>query len=267
MDDSLRANRRLWDERARAHYRSAFYDVEGFRRGATRLHRIELEEIGPVAGRDLLHLQCHFGLDTLSFARLGARVTAVDFSDAVIEPARALAAELGLDARFICADVLDLPASLTESFDIVYTSRGVLSWIPDLARWAAGIARCHWPGGLFYIFESHPVVGTLDDEATTLRLRYPYFSRGAPERDKVEGSYADRDLRFKERFQYEWSHSLGEVITSLAVAGLRIEFVHEFPFTFYEQVPWLVERDGEWWLPKRMKGELPLSFSLAARRP
>lgn len=267
MDDALSANRRLWDERAREHYRSAFYDVEGFKRGASRLDRIELDEIGSVAGRDLLHLQCHFGLDTLSFARLGARVTGVDFSEAAIEQARALASELGLDARFICADVLDLPASLTESFDIVYTSRGVLCWIPDLARWAAGIVRSLRPGGLFYILEGHPVAGTLDDEATTLRLRYPYFSQSAPQRYEVEGSYADRDLRFAQKVEYEWAHPLGEVITSLVSAGLRIQFVHEFPFAFWQVVPWLVKRNGLWWLPKRSKGELPLSFSLAARKP
>lgn len=266
MNEALRANRRLWDERARAHFRSAFYDVEGFRRGGSRLLQVELVEIGTVRGRDLLHLQCHFGLDTLSFARLGARVTGVDFSEAAIDEARALAGELRLDARFIAADVLDLPAELAQSFDIVYTSRGVLPWIPDLGRWAGGIARCLRPGGLFYMLESHPIAGTFDDETTTLRLRYPYFSRGSPERYRVQGSYADAALRFREKFQYEWPHALGEVVTSLADAGLRIEFVHEFPFTFYEQVPWLVKRDGAWRVPKRMKGELPLSFSLAARK-
>lgn len=184
-----------------------------------------------------------------------------------IEQARTLASELGLDARFIRADVLDLPASLAGGFDVVYTSRGVLCWLPDLARWAAGIAMSLRPGGLFYLLEGHPVAATLDDEATTLRLRYPYFSRGTPQRYEVEGSYADRDLRFTQKVEYEWGHSLGEVITSLVSAGLRIEFVHEFPFAFWQQVPWLVKRHGVWWLPKRMKGELPLSFSIAARQP
>lgn len=266
VDAALRANRRLWNEWARAHFTSAFYDVKGFRRGGSRLRRFEHEEIGRVEGRDLLHLQCHFGLDTLSFARLGARATGVDFSDAAIAYARTLAAELGLDARFIRADILRLPRSLSGRFDIVYTSRGVLAWIPDLERWAAGIVRCLRPGGLFYMLEGHPVAATLDDTATTLRLRYPYFSRRRPQRYKVEGSYADRDVRFEAKFQYEWPHSLGEVITALASAGLRIEFVHELPFAFWETVPWLVKRGGAWWLPKRLKGELPLSFSLGARK-
>lgn len=268
MDDALSANRRLWDERARAHYRSAFYDVEGFRRGASRLHRIELEEIGPVAGRNLLHLQCHFGLDTLSFARLGARVTGVDFSEVAIDQARQLASELRLDARFICADVLDLPASLTESFEIVYTSRGVLTWLSDLERWAAGIARGLRPGGLFYMFEEHPVAGTLDEAVPELRLEYPYFSRAEAKPYEVEGSYADRGLQFTEPFAYEWSHGLGEVLTSIAAAGLRIDFVHEFPFMSWQRMPSLVEREpGEWSLREGVSGELPLSFSLAAHRP
>jgi SAM-dependent methyltransferase len=263
---ALRPNRRLWDEWARTHYASSFYDVAGFRRGGSRLREVEIEELGSVKGRDLLHLQCHFGLDTLSFARLGARVTGVDFSDVAIEQARALAAELGLEARFIRADVLDLPRSLDDGFDIVYTSRGVLGWIPDLERWAGEIARCMRAGALFYMLEGHPVAATLDDTTTAFRLRYPYFSRPRPERYRVEGSYADRDARFRSKFQYEWPHSLGEVITALASAGLRIDFVHEFPFAFWETVPWLVKRGREWWLPKRMKGELPLSFSIAARK-
>jgi SAM-dependent methyltransferase len=264
---ALRSNQGLWDEWARAHYLSAFYDVVGFRRGGSRLRGVELEEIGPVKGRDLLHLQCHFGLDTLSFARLGAHVTGVDFSGVAIEQARVLASELELEARFIRADILDLPRSLAHRFDIVYTSRGVLGWIPDLDRWAGGIARCLRAGALFYMLEGHPVAATFDDTTTTFRLRYPYFAWPRPQRYRVEGSYADRGARFRSKVQYEWPHSLGEVITALASAGLRIDFVHEFPFAFWETVPWLVKRGREWWLPKRMKGELPLSFSLAARKP
>lgn len=265
-EEAVRANRRLWDERARAHYDSAFYDVDGFRRGTSGLHRIELREIGDVAGLDLLHLQCHFGLDTLSFARLGARVTGVDFSEVAIEQATRLAAEVGLHARFICADVVDLPRNLDDGYDVVYTSRGVLSWIPDLTRWSSGVARALRSGGRFYMLEGHPVAATLDHETKTPKLRYPYFGRRTAQRYAVHGSYADRDLRFRQKFLYEWSHSLGDVVTSLATAGLRIEFIHEFPFTFWDQGPWLVKRGSEWWLPKWLKGEIPLSFSLAARR-
>lgn len=266
MDKALLANRRRWDELARAHYGSAFYNVEGFRRGGTRLRRIELEELGDVRGRDLLHLQCHFGLDTLSFARLGAHVTGVDFSAVAIDQARALANELGLDARFVQADVTKLPRSLSRSFDIIYTSRGILAWIPDLTGWARGIARALRPRGRFYMLEGHPVAATLDDESRVLRVRYPYFARRSPQRYRVQGSYAGRDLPIKHSVHYEWPHSLGDVITSLADAGLRITFVHEFPFAMWETAPWLVKRGREWYLPKSIKGELPLAFSLAARK-
>ena len=266
VERALDANRRRWDELARAHYVSDYYDVARFRRGGHRLRDFELTEIGPVKGKDLLHLQCHFGLDTLSFARLGARVSGVDFSPVAVDLGRQLAQELGLKARFVRADVTNLPRSLSRSFDIVYTSRGVLGWIPDLAAWAAGIARALRSGGLFYMLEGHPVAATFDDESATFRIRYPYFSRMKPQRYRVEGSYADRDLKLTQRFDYEWPHSLGDVITAIAGAGLRIEFVHEFPFAMWEVAPWMVKRGREWYLPKRMKAELPLSFSLAARK-
>jgi SAM-dependent methyltransferase len=266
VDKAVLANRRRWDELARAHYGSAFYDVEGFRRGGSRLRAIELKEIGRVKGRDLLHLQCHFGLDTLSFARLGARVTGVDFSSVAIDLARDLAVELRLDARFVRADVTKLPRSLSSSFDIAYTSRGVLGWIPDLAKWARGIATALRPGGLFYMLEGHPVAATFDDESAAFGIRYPYFPRRSPQRYKVEGSYADRTLRFTQKYDYEWPHALGDVVTALADAGLRIAFIHEFPWAMWEVAPWLVRRGREWYLPKRIKGELPLSFSLAARK-
>ncbi len=165
------------------------------------------------------------------------------------------------------ADVLDLPASLTQGFDIVYTSRGVLTWLPDLDRWAAGIARCLRRGGLFYMLEEHPVAGTLDETVPELRLEHPYFSRAEAQSYEVEGSYADRGLKLTEPFAYEWSHGLGEILTSIAAAGLRIEFVHEFPFMSWKRMPSLVEREpGGWWLPEGVSGELPLSFSLAARK-
>lgn len=267
-DEYTSVNRRLWDARARVHFDSAFYDVEGFRRGGTHLLDVELDEIGSVAGRDLLHLQCHFGLDTLSFARLGARVTGVDFSEVAVEQARALAGGLGLLAEFICADVLDLPAALSGRFDIVYTSRGVLCWLGDLEPWAAGIARCLRPGGRFYIFEDHPVAAALDEVTPALGIAYPYFERPGPDRCEVEGSYADRAMPSTEPFAYEWSHGLGEVLTALIRAGLRVETVREFPFAFWRRWELLEERaPGEWWLPSATRGELPLSFSITARRP
>jgi SAM-dependent methyltransferase len=270
MDEYLAANRRLWDEWTRIHTASTFYDVEAFRAGGVRLRPYEIEEIGPVAGKDLLHLQCHFGLDTLSWARLGATVTGADFSSAAIEHARGLAAELDLSARFVEAELGDLPARLQGEFDVVYTSRGILGWQPDLRRWAAVAAHFVRPGGILYITEVHPVAQVWADDDVgpgELRLHYPYWSRPAPLKLPVQGSYADRSAPVAEPFEYAWTHSLGEIVTAIAAAGLRIEFLHEFPFVDWP-VPFLVERaDGRWYLPEGTPGELPLFFSVRATKP
>ncbi len=272
MDRYLAANRALWDEWTAIHARSAFYDLEGFKRGGVRLRPYEIEEVGDVAGKSLLHLQCHFGIDTLSWARLGARVTGADFSERAIEMARALAAELHLEARFVCSEVLKLPAVLDGEFDIVYTSRGVIPWLPDLRGWAEVIGRLVKPAGFFYITEHHPVTLVWDDrdDLRELRLAYPYFERTKPLEfpTKGKGSYADRDARVEQPVEYEWPHSLGEIISAVAGAGLRIDFLHEFPFSFYQGLPFLEPHEGDTWrLPAGWPGELPLSFSLKATKP
>lgn len=263
----------MWDERVPIHYRSDFYGVEAFRAGEGRLRSTELAELGDVRGREILHLQCHFGLDTLEFARLGARVTGVDFSSVAVAQATALAAELGLPARFVTSDVLAL--ELGETFDIVYTSRGVLGWLPDLRAWAGVIARHLRPDGIFYIHEIHPVALAFDDapDARSLRLAYPYFTRAEPLELEVQGTYADRRAEVQQRTEYAWIHDLGEVVTALAEAGLRIDLLHEWPVAPWQQLPFLVRSAdggepgaGDWTLPPGSGGELPLSFTLRARR-
>lgn len=271
MENYLTANRRLWDEWTAINAASAFYDVEAFRAGGIRVRPYELEEVGEVAGKDLLHLQCHFGLDTLSWARLGARVTGVDFSPAAIAQARALAGELGIAATFVCSELAELPQRLQGDFDVVYTSRGVLGWLPDLARWAEVAAHFVRPGGIFYITEVHPVAQVLDDgdgvAPGDLRLRYPYWGRPEPLAHAIRGSYADPGAHVDAPVAYDWPHSLGEIVTAVAAAGLRIEFLHEFPFGEWP-VAFLERReDGTWRLPEGQPGELPLFFSLRARRP
>lgn len=267
MDRYVEGNRALWDEWARINAGSAFYDVESFKRGGTRLRDYEIEEVGPVEGKDLLHLQCHFGLDTLSWARLGATVTGADFSEEGLRIARELADELGLEARFVHSDVADLPSNLQGDFDVVYTSRGAICWLPDLPRWAEVIAHFLRPGGVFYITEAHPVMWALDDDegVTEPRLRYPYFSRPEPITLPTQGSYADPTAHVEQPFEHSWAHDMGEIVTSIAEAGLRIEFLHEFPFVDWP-VPYGERReDGRWYLPKG-KGELPLFYSLRATK-
>jgi SAM-dependent methyltransferase len=269
MDKYLDANRALWDEWTGINYRSEFYRVADFKAGLNKLRPYEIAEIGPVDGKQLLHLQCHFGLDTLCWARLGARVTGIDFSDAAITQARALAQDVGLEARFVQSDIYELLEHLDGTFDVVYTSRGVLGWLPDLDSWGKIVAHFVKPGGFFYITEIHPIAQVFDDEENVqgLRLRYPYFSQPEPITVATKGSYADRDAKVKQEVEYGWNHGLGEIVTALTAAGLHIEFLHEFPF-----VEWPVSflrraADGTHRLPPEEDGKLPLFFSLKASKP
>jgi 2-polyprenyl-3-methyl-5-hydroxy-6-metoxy-1,4-benzoquinol methylase len=265
-DSFFQTNRARWNELVAIHERSAFYDVDGFRAGKCSLRPLEVDELGDVAGKSLLHLQCHFGLDSLSWARRGARVTGVDFSERAIERARALAAETGLDADFVCANVYDLPAVLPGSFDVVFTSYGVLAHLPDLPRWGQVIAHFLKPGGVFYLAEIHPFALALDDRkaCSDLRIGYDYFHTAEPIRWEAPGTYADRDAIVHNSVAYEWAHSLGDVINAVAGTGLRIDFLHEFPFCCFALLP-RMERGGDGWyyLPEGMPS-VPLLFSLRA---
>jgi SAM-dependent methyltransferase len=269
--EAIRDNNALWDEWTRIHETSAFYDLAGFKRGGIRLRPYELDEIGPVDGLELLHLQCHFGIDTLSWARLGARVTGADFSLAGVELARSVATEIGIDgARFVHSDLYDLPTVLDGTFDLVYTSRGVLGWLPDVRRWAEVIAHFVRPGGRFYITEIHPVAHVFEDddiEPGELRLRYPYWQHVEPLSFPVIGSYAEPTAEVGVHTEHGWNHGLGEIVTALVDAGLRIDSLREYPFVDWP-VEFLVEApDGTYRLPAGTPGELPLFFSILATKP
>lgn len=269
MDEYLAANRHLWNDWTAIHEQSAHYDLAGFKAGKVSLTPVDIEEVGPVAGRSLLHLQCHFGKDTLSWARLGATVTGVDFSERAIDLARALSAELALPATFVCSNIYDLPAALSGQFDIVFTGGGALPWLPDLARWAQVIAHFLKPGGMFYVRDIHPVSWMFEDDEAgeDIRLAYPYFPDPEPLKGEVHGSYAAPDAAY-ESVEYTWTHSLSEIVNALLGAGLRLEFLHEFPYTDHhtqframEQAP-----DGWWGLPGA-GANLPLMFSIKACAP
>jgi SAM-dependent methyltransferase len=270
-DDPVESNRRLWDEWAKFHVGSEFYDVKSFIDG-TRPNRIadyEREEVGSVEGKTLLHLQCHFGMDTLSWARLGAHVTGADFSAEAIAAARKLATDVGIEATFVESNVYDLPDALHGEFDIVYTSNGVLGWLPRIASWAEVAAHFVKPGGFLYITEVHPVAQVFADENVQpgeLRLHYPYWEHADdPIKITIEGSYAGAPTAGW--IEHGWDHSMGEIVTSLVDAGLRIDFLHEFDFVNWP-VKWLVRSDdGRYRLPADAKGQLPLFFSLRASKP
>jgi len=270
-EDAFRDNNALWDEWTLIHETSAFYDLEGFKRGGIRLRLDELDEIGPVDGLDVLHLQCHFGLDTLSFARLGARVTGADFSGAAIDLARRVAGEIGFpEARFVRSNVYDLPDVLAADFDLVYTSRGVLGWLPDIGAWARVVAHFVRPGGRFYITEIHPIAQAFENEGVApgeLRLSYPYWEHDAPLTFPVQGSYADPTAAVAATAEHGWDHGLGEIVSALVEAGLEIRSLREFPFCEW-RLDFLEERDdGRWRLPGDGDGRMPLFFSILATKP
>ncbi len=235
----FRTNRSLWDLKTDIHLRSEFYDLDGFRKGRCSLPRIDLEGLGEVRGKKVLHLQCHFGQDTLSLARMGAEVTGVDFSGKAIEAARRLADELGLAARFIECNVYDLPALLDEAFDLVYTSWGVLGWLPDLGRWAEVVGRYVRPGGRFFMAEFHPVLYLFDWERR--EVAFDYFNRGTAWEEEHEGTYADPDAPIRHK-EYFWCHSLDEVIQPLIDQGLRLQRFREYDYSPWNCFPHLVER-------------------------
>lgn len=265
-------NRAWWDERVPIHVGSAFYDVDGFRAGGSSLRPFEVEEVGDVAGNRLAHLQCHFGLDTLSWARAGASAVGLDFSPPAVQAGTDLAEETGLDATFVCANVYDAVDALGgERFDIVYTGLGAVNWLPDLPRWAAIVAELLEPGGFLYLSEFHPFTWVFADD--TLDIEYDYFHdpEGESFDDGEQGSYADMTIPTRNNATREWAHTISDVVSAVLGAGLRIDLLHEHDYTLFPRFDHL-ELDTEFLsagvVYRQPDGtpRLPLMYSLRARR-
>jgi SAM-dependent methyltransferase len=255
-------NLAMWDERVPIHLASEFYDLTGFKRGHSSLQPFEADELGEVTGKELVHLQCHIALDTLSWARRGARVTGLDFSPRAVAAAGELARELGIAARFVCADVYDAASALGQQYDVVYTGIGALLWLPDIERWAAVVAALLRPGGTFYVVEVHPCVDVFSD--TSLEVSHDYFHDPAGNVVEASGSYADASAHTQHNRSVEFRHPLGDVITALARQGLVIEHLREWPHTAYARWPFLERRTTvEYHMPPG-KPRLPLLYSLRA---
>ncbi|MFC9235670.1 class I SAM-dependent methyltransferase [Streptomyces decoyicus] len=268
-DDWREANRARWDERVAIHTASDYYDQDGFRRARDVLRDFEVAEVGDVTGRSLLHLQCHFGQDTLSWAHRGAaRVVGLDFSEPAVETAREMAAELGYGpdrAAFVTADVYDAAEAVPDTaYDIVYTGIGALNWLPDLERWADTAASLVAPGGFLYLAEFHPLCDALDDE-TGSRLVHDYFSRDAWV-EETPGTYTNFDAPTVNNRSVEWQHPLGDVVSALAGTGLRIDFLHEHDMTMFQRFAALRRNaDGYHRFPGD-RPRVPLMYSLKASR-
>jgi len=270
MDERhLDLNRRSWDERVPVHLASPLYDLESFVAGRSTLHPFELDELGPVAGCSLLHLQCHIGTDTLSWARHGARVTGVDFSPASIEAARELSERCALPATFIESDVFEAADLLSENFDVVYTGLGALNWLNDIDAWAKVVARLVAPGGRFYLLEFHPLLFTLSDDDIAFDPAYGYFHDPAGVSVDDAADYADPSARLVATRTVEWAHPLGDVVTALIDAGLEIRSLREHdviafaPWDFLEPV----EGEAALWRVPDGRPQVPLEYSIFATKP
>jgi len=270
--DYREVNRANWDDRVPAHLASADYSVRRFLEDPHFLSgvvRFDLPLLGDVTGLRGVHLQCHIGTDTVSLARLGASMTGLDFSGQAVQAARGLAAATAADATFVQADVFDAAAVLgAGSFDLVYTGVGALCWLPDIRRWARVVAALLRPGGLLFIRDGHPMLGTLDDprDDGLLTVGYPYFETAEPLVFEEGGTYVQTDAVFTHNVTHEWNHGLGEIVSALLDAGMTLTGLAE-----HDSVPWnalpgmMTETDGEWRLTAN-PARLACSFTLKAVR-
>ncbi|MEM0999042.1 MAG: class I SAM-dependent methyltransferase [Bacteroidota bacterium] len=258
------SNRSLWNEKTSVHLDSDFYQMPQFRAGEDLLKPAELEALGDVSGKRLLHLQCHFGQDTLAWARRGAHVTGVDLSDAAISAACELRDELGLEARFIRSNVYDIEQHLDEEFDIVISTYGTTVWLPDLNEWSRLVARYLKPGGVFFLAEFHPAFYMFEFE--NWRVVYSYFTGQEPYKDEMVGTYADRnaDLRHDEYF---WNHSIAQTLQPLLDRGLRLREFREYPYNYWNCFPNMVETAPGQFMIKGFEDLLPLMYSIFLEKP
>lgn len=261
-DNYFEVNKATWNQKVAVHAKSEMYDMEAFKAGKSSLMPYELKALGDVNGQSLLHLQCHFGQDTLSWSRMGAKCTGIDISDEAIALAQSLNTELGLDAEFVCCNVLDTSKHVSDVFDIVFTSYGTIGWLPDLKPWAKMISERLKPGGTFYIAEFHPIVWMFDYVSGKSVLRYGYQQEEAIY-EEYEGTYANQSDKMVSK-EYGWNHGLSEVINSLIEAGLRIDYLNEYDESPYNVLPELEKSSSGMYVTKDKL--YPLIFELKATK-
>lgn len=276
-DAFMAQNKRNWDDRASLHAQpTTGYRLDRYRDDRTLLSDVvdfDRSYFGDLDGLRVLHLQCHIGTDTLSLARLGAKVTGVDQSGASLEAARELFESVDTPGRFVESNVYDAVDALDgEQFDLVYTGVGSLNWLPDIARWGAVVGALVRPGGSFYIREGHPVGYAIDDGDDVppgeLRLKYPYFETEAPLTFDEADTYVDTDgAKITETRSHEWNHGLGEVFMALTSAGLQVHTLDEHRFLDWKMIPQQIERDELFYLPDDQIDMVPMMYSIAAVRP
>ena len=258
----IEINRKSWNNRVETHLKSEFYDLDNFMKGKSSLNSIELELLGDLNGKSILHLQCHFGQDTISLGRLGANVTGVDLSDQAIASAIKIAKEANSSATFICCDIYDLPKHLDRQFDIVFTSYGTIGWLPDIDKWAKIVSQFLKPDGQFVFVEFHPVVWMFDDNFE--QIGYRYFNSGAI-LESENGTYADKTANITQEYVM-WNHGLGEVINSLIKNGLEINHFKEYDYSPYNCFKKTIEFEPKKYRIEHLEDKIPMVFSINAKK-
>jgi len=262
MQEYIKNNKALWNQKTDIHLGSEFYNMPAFLKGTTSLQSIELALLGDVTNKKILHLQCHFGQDTLSLARMGAKVTGLDLSDKAIEQAQLLNQQLGLDAQFVCCDIFEADQYISEQFDIVFTSYGTIAWLPSIDRWGQLIHHFLKPGGQFIFAEFHPMIWTLDDDTFT-KITYSYFNI-EPIIETITTSYTD-GAAHAPLASHSWNHPLSEVFQALLKNSLRIDDFQEYDTSPYNCFPNTVAiKEG--YQIKGMEGKLPMVYSIVASK-
>ncbi|MCD4818062.1 MAG: class I SAM-dependent methyltransferase [Candidatus Cloacimonetes bacterium] len=259
--NEIEANKQLWEELTEVHLKgSETYPVKAFKAGLNVLNEIELEEVADVTDKKLLHLQCHFGMDTISWARLGARVTGVDFSEKAIDAARELSKGTDIKAEFINSDIFSLPKKLNDKFDIVFASYGALYWIPDIEKWCQVASHFLKKGGFLYIIDGHPFHHWIDRDETETDLskfKFSYFDRGT-QRYESCSDYADESYQPKAT-EFGWHFTIGDLINTTIISGLQINFFNEFPF-------FKIKKHCNEWKPIGESNNYPVMFSIKATK-
>jgi len=262
MENYLEINKNSWNARVEPHFKSDFYFVDEFLNGRTSLNSIELDLLGDIKDKTILHLQCHFGQDSISMSRLGGKVTGIDLSDKAIETARSLTKQCGTDTKFICSDVYDLPNVLNEKFDIVYTSYGTIGWLPDLEKWASVIEHFLKPDGKFIMAEFHPVVWMYDDNFD--KISYHYFNE-KPIVETSEGTYADFSADLVLDY-VSWNHPLSDILQNLINKSLVIEKFQEFDWSPYPCFKHAEEFEKGKWRITKLGNKIPMVYALRAQK-
>jgi 2-polyprenyl-3-methyl-5-hydroxy-6-metoxy-1,4-benzoquinol methylase len=260
--DYININQKAWNDKTDVHTASDFYNMQSFLDGKSTLNEIELQLLGDISGKKILHLQCHFGQDTMSLSRMGAKATGIDLSNKAIERANEIANQLKLDTDFICCDLYDAPNHLNEKFDIVFTSYGTIGWLPDLDKWAKVVSHFLKPNGKFIMADFHPVVWMYDNDFK--EVFYSYFNI-EPIIEEETGTYAEKDAQLSTK-TISWNHPISEILNSLISNNLEINSFNEYDYSPYSCFNAIEEFERNKFRIKTFGNKIPMVYSIKATK-